>query len=272
MLSADTTHTGGKARGCGSFRRRLQLAVLVLQFVQSLGSPLPHGSLPLRHLRGGSADADATPALTREEVSEKLNNIPTFAILNAEDQMISLGAAGAEPCFTFYTDAVEVQAVLQQAAAANSALDLHLGVTPLGIAFEMCGGWAQVGGEARSSSSQRFKLQGPSESLDDPSKLVEQLEMRGINGARWLLPVFAAEAFHDLEMIPWFLSKADLAAGWVRTGRPELNVPEKLISMDIRDLVLRMQTAGSTIPWRKVQLISSMQAIELAQATATEED
>ena len=87
-----------------------------------------------------------------------------------------------------------------------------------------------------------------------------------------MLPVFAAEAFHDLEMIPWFLSKADLAAGWVRTGRPELNVPEKLISMDIRDLVLRMQTAGSTIPWRKVQLISSMQAIELAQTTATEED
>ena len=105
------------------------------------------------NLRGGAEDAAppaapsvAPTALTPEEITEKLNRVPTFCIMQGDGSVISLpdpaGAEGDE-CCTWFTDAAEAQYTFKRVCAANPELvdeGLRLQTHGLGDVFAMCGG------------------------------------------------------------------------------------------------------------------------------------
>ena len=80
------------------------------------------------NLRGGADDAappaapSAVPtALTPEEITEKLNGIPVFALLNKEGGIVSMRDpdGGDAPVCRWFVDATEAKMVLEAALAAN---------------------------------------------------------------------------------------------------------------------------------------------------------
>lgn len=83
--------------------------------------------------------------LTREEIIRKLNAVPTFCILNADKSIVGMeNPKGGEMC-TWFLDPGEAKAWLVAAIRENPDVrGLHLGVTPLGIAFAFAAGWAPV--------------------------------------------------------------------------------------------------------------------------------
>ena len=62
--------------------------------------------------------------------------------------------------------------------------------------------------------------------------------------------------------MPFFFSDAELAAGWVRNGRPEEEAPEAPLMMDIRTLVGAMQQDASVRA--KAAIVTSPEAYQLA--------
>ena len=88
----------------------------------------------------------------------------------------------------------------------------------------------------------------------------------------WQLPLFWSERFETSDgHIPLFLSPEALRAGWVRTGHPEADAPTELTAMDLRAVVARMGR-GEGLPWRRVRLVSSVEAYELVQHLARERE
>ena len=80
------------------------------------------------NLRGGAEDAAppaapsvAPTALTPEEITEKLNGIPVFALLNKEGGIVSMRDpdGGDAPVCRWFVDATEAKMVLEAALAAN---------------------------------------------------------------------------------------------------------------------------------------------------------
>lgn len=84
-------------------------------------------------------------ALSREEIVRKLNSVPTFCLANADKSIVGIeNPKGGEMC-CWFVDAAEARAWLELATKENPDVrGLHLGVTPLGIAFSFAAGWAPV--------------------------------------------------------------------------------------------------------------------------------
>ena len=82
----------------------------------------------------------------------------------------------------------------------------------------------------------------------------------------WVLPVYCSDTFQTDDMMPFFFSEAEMAAGWVRSGRPADEAMLLLHSvMDLRTLVANMGHTDA-MPWSKFQLVTSAKAYQLAQS------
>lgn len=77
----------------------------------------------ISRLRGG--------ALSREEIVEKLNRVPTFAIVNGDDVVLPISTASGGKDICWFTDAAEAKELLEVTRAANPEADVQLAVTPL---------------------------------------------------------------------------------------------------------------------------------------------
>ena len=153
-------------------------------------------ALPLLlRLRGGADIPDGTGTgtglrLSREEITAKLNRVPTFCIMQGDGSVISLpdpaGSEGDE-CCTWFTDAAEAQYTFKRVCAANPELvdeGLRLQTHGLGQAFAMCGGWPREEGEATTEVTLRIK--GPSALLKPvESQLVDALRQQGLDPGSW---------------------------------------------------------------------------------------
>ena len=103
--------------------------------------------------QGTTAGGNKEPpkaALTQEQIIYKLNTVPTFCILNGQKNIVGLqdpsDPTGKLETCCWFADAAEAKATLAAAKAASPdvASQLHLGVTPLGVAFDACSGWAHL--------------------------------------------------------------------------------------------------------------------------------
>jgi hypothetical protein len=153
-------------------------------------------ALPLLlRLRGGADIPDGTGTstglrLSREEITAKLNRVPTFCIMQGDGSVISLpdpaGAEGDE-CCTWFTDAAEAQYTFKRVCAANPELvdeGLRLHTHGLGDVFAMCGGWPREEGETTTEVTLRIK--GPSALLKPvESQLVDALRQQGLEPGSW---------------------------------------------------------------------------------------
>ena len=188
--------------------------------------------------------------------------------------------SGSEAC-CWFVDPREAKATLEATQAANpDVVGLHLGVTPLGVAFSTCGGW--VGDDASASTETTAEELEGSEGFEGELRLVgtravvskmaaqlkEQLKTQGIEPGCWELPVFCCDELQSAAVMPMFMSHEDLAHAWVLSGRKREDLPEQITVMDLRLLAHQMQTSD-TFAWSTVQFLCSKTAVELvAEAKA----
>jgi len=226
----------------------------------------------LLRIRGGEDAGSTHPeakALTREEITAKLNAIPTFCLLNAEGGLIGMRDKEGNEAVRWFLDSGEAKAVLDLTTSNNPGVEgLHLGVHGLGSAFQLCGGWPDTSTEAGLQSggqfSGSFKLQGSYNIVKETEpRLRELLAESGIDAGNWTLPVFICEQLQSSTILPVFFSPEDLATTWEKAGRDRESIPEAITVMDLRMLVAQMQTDSS--PWKIVHFIASPDAIELVK-------
>ena len=106
-----------------------------------------------------AAAAPPAAALTKEQIIQKLNAVPTFCILKGHENMVGLQdptdpTGQCEVC-VWFADPTEAKTTLAAAKEANADVrsQLHLGVTPLGVAFELAVGWK----ESKSTAALRLQ-------------------------------------------------------------------------------------------------------------------
>lgn len=245
-------------------------------------------------LRGGQEEASPPPpaeasppppavpaALTKEEITAKLNGVPTFCIMNGEGGVVSMrDPNGSEDAVcTWFTDANEARAVMASALKSNPTVTgLHLGVHGLGNAFSICKGWAdepedkglgevKFTGKGTEGRSVSLRLQGNHGVVEQVgAQLTDILKQEGITPGDWLLPIFVCEELQSSKIFPVFFHPEDVAKTWLKAGRTKETTPENLKMMDLRSFVAMLQKPDN--PWHLVQFISSQESIELATEEA----
>ena len=198
-------------------------------------------------------------ALTRQQIIQKLNAIPTFCLLNGEKNIIGIddgSGEGREACFWFL-DADDARQVFAVVRAQNPGVEVGLGVTPLGLAFALACGWEEA------TFDGDLRLQASPSALTAAPELQAQLEAQGLEAFKWVLPTFVAAELETPSCMPVFLNRTDLAHFWQKGGRPKETVPEQLAVVELRVLVAQMQT--DAFAWSTLEFVVSQRAIALAK-------
>ena len=222
-------------------------------------------------------DAAAPPpaALSRAQILAKLDGVPTFCVVDAQGEMVrprdEAGEAGAAAFYIEPDDAkTALDTLRRDPLASGGAEGLRLSVTPLGAAFEACGGWAGGGAEAAGTGAAAPPLLRGSRSVVEATapKLREQVQGQGLEVGAWQVPIFCCGEMQTSTSTPFFFTHADLVEFWVAAGGKREEVPQQVALMDLRVLVAQMQT--DAFPWSTAKLICSRQAAELAGAVHRE--
>ena len=154
--------------------------------------------------------------LTKQQVVEKLDNVPVFTIVEeASGALVGVADESGETCCRWYADVNEVQSALVLTQHLNPDLPLSLGVTPLGTAFALTSGWKTT------SSAHPLKLQA--------SKAVVTAVAKELGAAPdGAFPLFGCDELQSARLLPLFLSKDDLHATWRAMGRSADAMPTEL--------------------------------------------
>jgi hypothetical protein len=213
-----------------------------------------------RAAASSKAELSAPPkaALSQHDIIEKMNTVPTFCLLNGEQNIVGMqDETGAESC-TWFTEADDAREMFAFAKQQNEGVPLHLGVTPLGLAFALAEGWAD------SLFVGNMRLQGKHAIVTQLAPmLAQQCEAQGVPPATWHLPVFCCDELSSPTVMPVFMSRSDLVAAWVASGRTKESVPEHLTVLDLRVLVHQMQT--DTFAWSTLEFVGSPRSVQLVR-------
>ena len=185
-------------------------------------------------LRGG--DAAAGEEEVRKQIVAKLNQFPTFCVVDAEGKLIGIPNESGNHDVMWFIDADEAKEMLELTSAANPESNLRLGCTPLGNAFMVCNGWVETGDGAK------YTIRAPRTQVEmvGPA-LLEGLKAKGVEPhGDWLFPVFCHDDCQTDTMMPFFLSSEEMAIGWARMGNEMSECPENPLAMDLRLVVVAM--------------------------------
>ena len=136
---------------------------------------------PEEEARGKEPAAAPGKALTKEQIIQKLNSVPTFCLLNGETNIVGLQDPENpkfEVCF-WMTDALEAKEMLEAAVQNNPeevASRLHLGVTPLGLAYALASGWMET------SFYGDMRLRGAREDTANVTEMLQSQVRLGVRG------------------------------------------------------------------------------------------
>ena len=220
----------------------------------------------LTRLRGGK--------LSREDIIDKLNKVPTFAICDTESNVVPVCMDGTNQDICWFTDAAEAKHLLELTRAANEDKEFHLAVTPLGLAFVKCHGFEDDDEEESSSDGYlqgNLKIRGPRKAVEaSEAALRSQAAAQGLSDASWVLPVYCHDDFQTDKIMPFFFSTNDFAAGWTRFGKAADACPDNLTVMDLRVLVKQMSETD-VFPWHIFQFVTSEEGYALAAELIAEQ-
>lgn len=243
---------------------------------------------------GDPPDA-ASLRLSRDEITAKLNRVPTFVVVQADGSVMSLpdtrkGSAEDDEVCTWFTDAAEAQHVFGRVRGANPdvASELSLRVMGLGDAFDICGGWPDTTRRQRDSATESaLRLRATAAFLEPiEAQLIEALEREGLGAGDWRLPVFIGEELAQaaplamaaaggggdgaMTMLPVFFSPYELRDAYQARNVPAQAYAKGPKTMDLRSLVASMAAEPQEYPnpWRAVEFVASRAAAELAQELA----
>ena len=216
---------------------------------------------------GADVEIPASRALSRAEITEKLNAIPTFCVQSEEGGIVAMKLQDdPNPAICWFLDPREAQAVLSAAEAGKPDANMRLGCHGLGAVFEQCNGWgdAKEAPKAEDGSDVNLKLMGSAPLVKEVGpRLVELLEKQGMEPGSWQVPIFMCEKLQSRRIVPVFFNPREIAKLWEKSGREAKDLPQDLQVMDLRMLVANMQTASS--PWELIQFVGSEEGATLAQ-------
>ena len=207
------------------------------------------------------------PRLSVKELVERMNVVPTFAIVNvtgggkrhvpmrfADDEVTP-----QEVC-AFFADPAEAKRALGQAQRTCPDMELVLGAVPLGNAFSLVVGWAEAKGSAP------FTIRG-SETLtkDMRPHLKKQLDKLGMP-SYWQCPVILCDEVTSATVTPVFLDHAGLTLTWKAVGRSE-PPPSSLKIIDLRILINTMLAPDSKgVNWTTARFLGVQSGHDMATA------
>ena len=210
--------------------------------------------LPLRRVR-------ALVSLDKQEVLEKLNAVPVFAVANGAGQLMSTVSEFAEtgaPVITFYLDIADAKASLDLAKSDPGA-GVQLSVAPLGKAFTMKSSDVSVQLQPSQTEYNSIRADLGFSSADESE------------GTMQLIPLFYSdelkfESSSDPEnpSTPFFFEMGDYRAAWVASGLAADKLPAVQL-MDLRKLAYQMENDASDA-WRSSVLIPSEAGIQFIEA------
>jgi hypothetical protein len=216
---------------------------------------------------GGASSSSELPkkGLTANEIVEKLNVVPCFCLLNGDKNLVGLkdpnDPTGQLELCVWFADPREAKATLDVCKVENPSLSetLHLGVTPLGIAYAFACGWAECHffGEKH--------VRGSAEALaggQDPIPLLcEQAASQGLDPQPWHVPVFTCDELSTPSRMPIFMSRKAFAESWVTSGRKLSEIPSNVAVIDLGVLVHQMQQ--DVFAWSTIQFVCERKAVQL---------
>lgn len=221
---------------------------------------------------GSSKKAPPNAALPLELIIKKLNQVPTFCILNGHKNIVGLkdptDPTGTLEVCCWFACPHEAKSTLEATKEANPevASQLHLGVTPLGVAFAIAAGWAEC---HFFGSKQLRGSQEPFAGNQDPTALLrEQAISQGLDPPAWHVPVFCCDTLSSPSTMPVFLSRKALAEAWVTSGRKIKDMPENLNVMDLGVLVCQMQT--DAFAWSTIHFVCERKSLALVKESKGE--
>ena len=206
--------------------------------------------------------ARAPVSLDKQEVLEKLNAVPVFAVANGAGQLMSTVSEFAEtaaPVITFYLDIADAKASLAFATADDPSAGVQLTVAPLGKAFTMKSSDVTVQLQPSQAEYNSIRADLGFSSADESE------------GTMQLIPLFYSdelkfESASDPEnpSTPFFFGLGDYRAAWVASGLAADKLPAVQL-MDLRKLAYQMENDASDA-WRSSVLIPSEAGIEFIEA------
>jgi hypothetical protein len=199
----------------------------------------------------------AGKALTKTEIVKKLNTIPVFVVLNGDEKAVSLRDdenEGEETVFWHIepnTAKAHLDVVIKQSPSIPS---LHLGAMSLGVAFPLVASWP---GATSTHAGDAGGVPGvASPSLRHKIVFPERV-------AEVTMPVFLCDQLQTQFALPVFFNRRDLAAAWIKSGRPkEACKNENIMVIDLRKFVDDLQTEKYAL-WSSVHFVPSGAAVEV---------
>jgi hypothetical protein len=193
--------------------------------------------------------------LSRQEVVNMLDSIPTFNLVTERDnRIVGVPDSKGEECIRWYLDVDEANSALVLAQTLKPDVPLRLSVTSLGTAFALCSKWQDC------PSSLPLRLQA---SRAVVAAVAEELGATS-GDAGDAFPLFCCDALSNSRVMPFFLTREDLKDTWVGAGRPVERLPSDLTVTLLHQVVQLMRTDTST-NWRAAMFVASPAAIEKAQ-------
>lgn len=198
--------------------------------------------------------------LSREQIVERLNEVPVFVVLNGDKNAVSMQDTvnGGETVY-WHTDPAEAKAQLELVRELNPGVDgLHLGGGRLGMAYQLGAGWApstpSYAGDARTGAAD-----------ESAPTLRHEIVMEA--NAKEAMPVFLCEALQTPMLVPVFVDRTDLARAWLASGRTRESFKEEenLTTMDLRMLVHQM-TETDHPAWSIVRFVPSGRAAAVVRS------
>lgn len=202
------------------------------------------------------AEAAAAPPapLTKQEVINLLDTIPTFNIVDSDNRIVGTPDEEGEICIRFWSDIDEANSalVLAQTLRGDSTT-LSLACTPLGTSFAYAEGWQDT------PATMPLKLHA---SRAVVAGVAEEL---GAEPDAAAFPIFCCDELSNSRVKPFFLSRQDLSDTWVSAGRSADALPKDLTVVLLTKLVNMMLTAHGGIDWRTAMFIASHRSTDKAQ-------
>jgi len=201
---------------------------------------------------GKPCAGEAFAPLTKQELVDKLDNIPAFHLMNDKLQIFPVPNEAGEIAVRWFVDVDEASSALVAVQLLNPDTPLQLGVTPLGTAYALANGWAP------NQSTFPLKLM-PSKAV--VAALAQEL---GAEPDESAFPLFTCDEMTSARLRPFWTSAEDVRATWLSAGRKAETFPSNLHVVDLSRIVKLALTANG-FDGRTLMLIASSKATAKAQ-------
>lgn len=198
-----------------------------------------------------SGEDSQPPPLTKQEMVDKLDNIPTFHLMNDESKIFPVPNEHGEIAIRWYLDVDDANSALVAVQVLNPDVQLQLGVTSLGTAFALTQGWAPNG------STFPLKLMPSSVVLN---ALTQQMQATPDSST---FPIFTCDELSSARVRPFWTSAEDVRATWIAADRSPETFPAELTVLDI-SAVIQLAMNNNSFDGRSIMFIASEKATDKA--------